>query len=235
MENDSRTKGIENQNLTRLKEEMTHLLAENNYRIDGKKIEETIGFLVRKIAENGFIRTHALLINWLQELFEFGELKSHTFQELIEKLPWGWDQSKKYLDRLEENNLITYSRDSSGRKTCQLLIPNLREENISNQLYVLMNFFTYISPPTPKTLKRIHYCYKQYCQLKIKLETIEQKVSTGRKHLRLATEKEQKEYIESIVYAYFQPEDFEEITTQKRIEVALKLEPLMMRGIKRED
>ena len=91
--------------------------------------------VLHKVVSKGFIRTHAIVTNWLIELFENGETTSLTFHEIMDKLPWSWDTTREYFDSLEEEGIVQYSRDSQGRKICTLTIESeSRAKQIDNLL-----------------------------------------------------------------------------------------------------
>ncbi|MBD3190372.1 MAG: hypothetical protein GF308_06995 [Candidatus Heimdallarchaeota archaeon] len=230
--------------ITSLRQQIARLLADSHFPFQDPETKEQVGTLLRKTAAKGFIRTHALLMNWLRELFEEGELKSRPVHELVQELPWGWDQSKKYLDALEANNLISYGRDSSGRKTCQLCLPGSLEQKEeeeaekdgSLQVHLMLAFFAYSSPSIPaEAYKDLYRSYRHYYRQLAAVKRLEEEIAREKKGLRIASAKERADYVESIVAAYFSPEDFEGLPAQQRIVEALKQEPLMLKGIKKED
>lgn len=226
-----------------LRQQVARLLADDRLPpFQEPETKEQVGTLLRKTAAQGFIRTHALLMNWLRELFEEGELERRPVHELVHELPWGWDQSKKYLDALEAHNLISYGRDSSGRKTCQLCLPGSLEQEEeeekkegSLQLYLLLAFFAYSPSLSAEAYKDLYRAYRRYYRQLAAVKRLEEEIAREKKQLRIASEKERADYVETIVAAYFSPEDFEGLPAQQRIAEALKQEPLMLKGIKKED
>jgi len=117
---------------------VSHILVDNDFRIRKKENKKLYRSALKETVTKGFIRTHAFIINWLLELYELGEISPVTFHNIMEKLPWSWDKTREYFDSLEENNIIQYSRDSCGRKTCTLVI---KGKNKTRQVENLTNFY----------------------------------------------------------------------------------------------
>lgn len=105
-----------------LHENIAYLHREQDYKLVKKDNQRDLSLAIKTIAQKGFIRTHAFLVNWTSELFEKGELSSKSLHEICSALPWSWDQTKKYCDALEENGLLIYSRDATGKKNCSLTL-----------------------------------------------------------------------------------------------------------------
>jgi hypothetical protein len=225
---------FEDQELSALREKIAKIMAESDSSTLEKDNARVVGLLIHNIATKGYIRAHAILITWLRELFEFGECKSQTIQELVQALPWKWHQSKKYLDKLERNNFVRYGHDPSGRKTCQLIIQPSKDEEISLQLDNLLKYFVHQATLSPEIWKRDYQNLNQFHLLRIKLQESSELILEEKREIRSATEKEQEEYLEHIISAYYSPEDYEETNPQKRLEEALKTIPLLLKGLKRE-
>ena len=101
---------------------VSHILVDNDFRIRKKENKKLYRSALKETVAKGFIRTHAFITNWLLELYKLGEISPVTFHYMIDKLPWAWDTTQEYFDSLEEIDVVQYSRDSCGRKTCTLVI-----------------------------------------------------------------------------------------------------------------
>lgn len=101
---------------------VSHVLVDNDFRIRKKENRKLFRSALKETLSKGFIRTHAFVNNWLLELFELGEISPATFHDIMKELPWSWDKTREYFDSLEEIDIIWYSRDSCGRKSCTLVI-----------------------------------------------------------------------------------------------------------------
>lgn len=109
------------------------ILIDNDFRIRKKKNRKLYRLTIKEIVAKGYIRTHAFATNWLMGLFEYGEITSLTFHEIMEKLPWSWDKTREYFDSLEEIGIVQFSRDSFGRKICILTIDKeIRSKQVEN-------------------------------------------------------------------------------------------------------
>ncbi len=117
------------------------ILVDNDFRIRKNKNKKLYRTTIKEFAAKGFIRTHAFITNWLFELFEYGEITSLTFHEIMEKLPWSWDKTREYFDYLEEIGIVQYSRDSSGRKVCILTVDeDYKARQVENLVYLYKKY-----------------------------------------------------------------------------------------------
>ncbi len=138
---------------------IVEILADDDIRIRKKKNIVRYKLVLEEVIAKGFIRTHAIVTNWLLELFEYGELRSLTFHELMEKLPWSWDKTREYFDSLEEIGIVQYSRDSQGRKICILTIDNkYRVRQIKN----LLEFYKRNGIDSRITISEVRKEYTKY-------------------------------------------------------------------------
>ncbi len=135
------------------------ILTDDDIRIRKKKNIVRYKLALEEVVAKGFIRTHAIVTNWLLELFKYGELRSLTFHELKEKLPWSWDKTREYFDSLEEISIVNYSRDSQGRKTCSLTIDN---EYRARQIKKLLEFYKRSGIDSRITISEIRKEYTKY-------------------------------------------------------------------------
>ncbi|MHA1435795.1 MAG: hypothetical protein ACTSO7_18300 [Candidatus Heimdallarchaeota archaeon] len=117
---------------------ISELLVDGDIRIRKDKNREKFRKALLAVTSKGYIRTHALITNWLLELFKNGEVSSKTAHEIVEELPWSWDQTVKYLDPLENAGIIKSSRDSQGYKIYSLI---LKKEIRSKQLTNLIEYY----------------------------------------------------------------------------------------------
>jgi len=101
---------------------VSHVLVDNDFRIRKKENRKLFRSALKETVAKGFIRTHAFVNNWLLDLFELGEISPATFHDIMKEMPWSWDKTREYIDSLEEIDIVQYSRDSRGRKTCTLVM-----------------------------------------------------------------------------------------------------------------
>jgi len=151
----------ENNPVRMLNETIARILTDNDHRIRMKKSRDEFKKTLQIVVGNGFIRTHAIITNWVIELFEQGEVSTKTFHELIEQLPWGWDTTREYIDSLKELGIIRYSRDSQGRKICTL---NLEEKTKTKQLMNLVEFYKQNGLVEKMNIKDTRNDYTKYYQ-----------------------------------------------------------------------
>ncbi|MHA1434396.1 MAG: hypothetical protein ACTSO7_11195 [Candidatus Heimdallarchaeota archaeon] len=117
---------------------ISELLVDGDIRIRKDKNVEKFRKALLAVTSKGYIRTHALITNWLLELFKHGEVSSKTAHEIVEESPWSWDQTAKYLNSLENAGIIKSSRDSQGYKIYSLI---LKKEKRSKQLTNLIEYY----------------------------------------------------------------------------------------------
>ena len=129
-------KKIENISIRNLNALLSIFSSVDDFRICREKHRTRYREVIKAIVAKGFIRTHAHIANWVQEIVENGELTALTFHEIVEKSPWEWDKTSEYFDRLEEEGIIQYFRDSQGRKMCCLNIDDQKRNRQINNLLV---------------------------------------------------------------------------------------------------
>jgi len=117
---------------------LSELLVDGDTRIRKKENIEKFRKALQAVTSKGYIRTHALITNWLLELFKQGEVSSKTAHEIVEELPWSWDQATKYLNSLEKAGIVESSRDSHGYKIYSLILKN---EKRSKQITNLIEYY----------------------------------------------------------------------------------------------
>ncbi len=185
--------------LQNLHEKIIYLIQNKDFKITKEKNQRILSEAIKKIAQNGFLRTHAFLHNWLREFFEEGELTSKSLLNIRSSLPWSWDQTKKYFDALERNKVLIYSRDSIGKKICTLTITDHLGEGVNSIPTQELRLFYYLkyqkNIPTDEfaNLKsRIGNYYSKlenFEQMKSKVEKEKEKFqSTEMNHIKLLAE-----------------------------------------------
>ncbi|MHA1435779.1 MAG: hypothetical protein ACTSO7_18220 [Candidatus Heimdallarchaeota archaeon] len=138
------------------------LIGVNDKRIRKKENELIFRIQLKKLAAQGYVRTHALFMNLLFEFFEKGEAQNYTMHELEEQLPWLWDKTNEYLHSLEEDGLLSLSRNSSGEKICALNIAsNKKSSQIINLITHYRNKHILNNEDQKEIFRKYSYYYKK--------------------------------------------------------------------------
>ncbi len=200
-----------------------------------KEMIEVLRTLVENLCDHGYIRTHSFLSSWVKEYTTNGLLGVKELREIVSSCPWNRDQTKKYLDLLEKNKLIHFSRNSDKKKICRL---NLSDNNQhSNELKRMLSYYSKIyraedfnSSNLTKTLQVYQNCTKKSSVFETSKKGFDQKS----KRISHATVDDYSVLIERLIRAYSEIDEKDSQDVTIRLTKVLTSEPLLFRGLKRE-
>jgi len=200
-----------------------------------KDMTKALRTLVENFCDHGYLRTHSFLSSWVKEYTTNGLLGVKELREIVDSCPWSRDQTKKYLDLLEKNNLIHFTRNSDKKKICRL---NLSDNNQhSSELKRMLSYYSKIyraedfnSNNLTKTLQVYQNCTKKSSVFETSKIGFDQKS----KRISHATVDDYSVLIDRLISAYSEihEEDSRDVTI--RLTKVLTSDPLLFRGLKRE-
>ena len=230
-EEKSKKKYIDN-----LNEKIAVLISSKDLRIRKGVNQDVMKDILKETAPQGFIRTHALISNWLKEFIENGELEQKTMHEIVRDIPWSWDMATQYFDALLENEIIEYSRDSKGKKICFFKITSLfiNSKSDSTQLSRLFQFFKNNDKDAVIGFNSEIYqnCSTFYC-IRRQLQNVISKIGDIKSKVEQANERQVSYFIDELTRAYLKLDYHEEAEPQSRILSVLLKKPLMLYSLKR--
>jgi len=201
-----------------------------------KEMTKALRTLVGKICEHGYLRTHSFLSSWVKEYTTNGLLGVKEIQEIVDSGPWNRDQTKKYLDLLETNKLIHFTRNSDKKKICMLNLLNNHQH--SCELQRMLSYYSKIyraedfnSNNLTKTLQVYLSCTKKSSAS----ETLKKRFDQKRKEISHATADDYSDLIEQIIRAYSEIHELDSPDVTIRLTKVLTRDPLLFRGLKREN
>ncbi len=201
---------------------ISELLVDGDIRIRKDKNREKFRKALLAVTSKGYIRTHALITNWLLELFKKGEVSSKTAHEIVEELPWSWDQTAKYLDSLENAGIIKSSRDSQGYKIYSLI---LKKEKRSKQLTNLIEYYKQNGLAKDETPENQREYFTKLTEWNNKQQKIKQA-----KNLKQVSQGETEKFIHELTSLITKTNE-EDLPEQ--LLILLKKRPLLIRSIER--
>ena len=200
-----------------------------------KEMTKVLRTLVENLCDLGYLRTHSFLSSWVKEYTTNGLLGVKELCEIVDSGPWNRDQTKKYLDLLEKNKLIHFTRNSDKKKICRLNL--LNNDQRSCELQRMLSYYSKIyrvedfnSNSLTKTLQVYQNCTNKSSVFKTSKKRFDQK---GKK-ISHATTDDYSVLIEQIIEAYSEihEEDSQDVTV--RLTRVLTRDPLLFRGLKRK-
>ncbi len=218
-----------------LHENVAYLLREHDYKLGKKDNQRDLSQVIKTIAQKGFIRTHAFLVNWMSELFEMGELSSKSLHEICSVLPWSWDQSKKYCDALEESGLLIYSRDATGKKNCCLTLQDFFDNKfarISLQELRLFHYLKHQKKMPTSVLVDLKEATRNYYSKLAKYEEKRMKLEKEKKRILPANKQSIEQFAEKIASLYWHSKVGKKTGILKNIESLLMEEPSLVFSLK---
>ncbi len=218
-----------------LHENVACLQREHDYKLVKKNNHRNLSLVIKTIAQKGFIRTHAFLVNWINELFEMGELSSKSLHEIRSALPWSWDQTKKYCDALEESGLLIYSRDATGKKNCCLTLEdffNNKFERISLQELRLFHCLKHQKKIPKSSLVDLKKATRNYYSKLAKYEEKREKLEGEKKRILPANKRSIEQLAEKIASMYWHSKVGKKKGILKNIESLLMEEPSLVFSLK---
>ena len=230
-EEKSKKKYIDN-----LNEKIAVLISSKDLRIRKGVNQDVMKDILKETASQGFIRTHALISNWLKEFIEKGVLEQKTMHEIIRDIPWSWDMAIQYFNALLKNDIIEYSRDSKGKKICFFKTTSLfnNSKSDSTQLSRLFRFFKDNNKDSVIGFNSEIYqnCSTFYC-IRRQLQDIISKVGDVKSKIEQANVREVSYFIDELTRAYLKLDYHEEVEPQSRILSVLLKKTLMLYSLKR--
>lgn len=221
-----------------LEEKIGWLFRQQDYHMVEKGSRMLVGQLIKTIAQKGFLRTHAFIVNWVEELFKEGELSRKSLQKICSELPWSWDQTKKYCDALEKEGMLTYTRDSTGKKICSLTLEAFflgDKTKHSSQLLRLVYFLKHHRRTLPqKQLAQLKGVLTQYYSKVAQLEELKLRIKKAKTWLLPAEEGPLHQLAEEIAKAYWFSRDNSTTVIVKRVMKLLAQKPALVFSLQAE-
>ncbi|MHA1305239.1 MAG: hypothetical protein ACTSPI_16185 [Candidatus Heimdallarchaeaceae archaeon] len=217
-----------NQQIIEINKLLGKLIGVNDLRIKKNENEYIFRTQLKKLAAQGYVRTHALFMNLLFEFFEKGEAQNYTMHELEEQLPWLWDKTNEYLHSLEEDGLLSFSRNSSGEKICTLNIAtsNKKSSQIINLITHYRNKHILNNEGQKEIFRKYSYYHKKMQLIHKQNKRLEQSI----KNIKPVSEKALTSFIEDIVVLAASSNG---LAFKKQLLELIKQDPLLLKAIKR--
>jgi len=200
-----------------------------------KDMTKALRTLVENFCDHGYLRTHSFLSSWVKEYTTNGLLGVKELCEIVDSCPWSRDQTKKYLDLLEKNNLIHFTRNSDKKKICGLNL--LNNSQCSSELKRMLSYYSKIYRAedfNSNNLTKALQVFQNCTEKSIVFETSKIGFDQKSKRISHATVDDFSVLIERLISAYSEihEEDSQDVTI--RLTKVLTRDPLLFRGLKRE-
>lgn len=196
---------------------------------------EVLRDFVEVFSGHGYVRTHSFLSSWVIEYTTNGLLVEKEIQEIVHSCPWEQDQTRKYLNLLEKNKFIHFSRNTDKKKICKLNM--LDNSQCSNELKRMLSYYSKVyraedfnTSNLTKSLQVYQNCIKKSSVFEVSKKRFDPKS----KKISQATADDYSVLIEELISAYLEihEEDSQDVTI--RLTKALTRNPLLFKGLKRE-
>jgi len=221
----------ENQDIKSLRR-VVNLLLNHQAKLDdinNENIDE-LKSILKPVYDQEILKTFTLLLTMVKQFVFSGEKTSIRIHNIEENSPWKSDQLSKYLLRLERDGFISFTRDNSRFKLCELKIPNSKDSPI--ELKRLFDFYTNYYKNDEFTQKNVTYLLQLYKILLTKRNKLRKAISRFEEQkMRTLTCKEISQLIEDIYLAYSLDSSDEIFEPTMKIAKVFAKQPLFLKGI----
>lgn len=197
---------------------------------------ESIVEIVKHLVDNSYVRTHALLTSWIKEYTESGLLEEKELNQLIESLPWRYDQSLKIIAKLITIGFLTTNRRSDKKKVVSLNLTNGLSK--SNDLFNLLAYYSKFSHVEKFNLENLSNLLHKYHRCAKKFNALEKiKIQFNRKKhcIVQASDNAANDFIDDLTSAYLVRQEDDPVNPLNRLVKVLCVNPLLCKGLMKGD